>query len=701
MSEDPFAGDDAGHPHGAHSHAAHPQAKADPTAPDAGSTPRPAWSSPLPAESTPLPAGGTPPQSAGAARLAPSSRRQPEASSVDQPEALLPDAYPPADDNDDLIGLGWPADDDPEQWPVADEEPDPDLLAPGQDFPGGDEAEYSAWLASLPADVREDYLAGPYTGAGEAIPTGFTHRVPGGPSGAGFASGGALDRLAPGPWLAKALADATAAGHDGLSESELIGVLLASQRQVAWSQAQLASAVRALVTRRVAQAARPGWSALGEHVVDELAVAMTLTGRAAGRLMDIATALGRLSQVAAALLSGAIDWPKACIFVDELSVLDDERARQVAGRLLDRAAEQTTGQLRAALARAVLAADPDAGRRRQREGRKDTRVEVWQEPSGNAALAGRELPPADALAAGAALAADADWLRRRGAPGTLSELRAAAYLARLSGRDLAALLPAAAAAGAPDEPAHPDGPPAGGGAGGGNSPAAGPGTGPAASATAGGNGSAAGCGPGAGAGGPRPGGTIHLTMPLAALAGLSDAAGEIAGYGPLTACDSRGLAARIAAGPAARWCLTLTGPGGQALGHACARTGPAAGQPVLAWAAGLRPAIRRLEHAACRHHRESPRYRPPPALAHLVRIRQRQCCFPGCRRAAARCDLDHTIPYDQGGRTCECNLAPLCRKHHRAKQAPGWHLAQNQPGEMTWQLPNGRIYHTLGDSYPT
>ena len=705
MSEDPFAGDDAGHPHGAHSHAAHPQAKADPTAPDAGSTPRPAWSSPLPAESTPLPAGGTPPQSAGAARLAPSSRRQPEASSVDQPEVLLPDPYPPADDNDDLIGLGWPADNDPEQWPVADEEPDPDPLAPGQDFPGGDEAEYSAWLASLPADVREDYLAGPYTGAGEAIPTGFTHRVPGGPSGAGFASGGALDRLAPGPWLAQALADATAAGHDGLSESELIGVLLGCQRQVAWSQAQLASAVGALVARRAAQAARPGWSAVGEHVADELAIAMTLTGRAAGRLMDIATALGRLSMVAAALEAGRIDWPKACLFVDELAVLDVEQARQVAGRLLDRAAEQTTGQLRAALARAVLAADPAAAQRRKDQGRKDARVEVWREPSGNAALAGRELAPADAVAADAALTADAQWLRRRGAPGTLAELRAAAYLARLSGRDLAALLPAAGHGSACDQPAGPgQGRPAG------CRPAS-PGRGTAADdgpadrfpapADGADQGSTGGHDPGRGpgAGGPRPGGTIHLTMPLAALAGLTSAPGEIAGWGPADAATCRDLAGRLAASPAARWCLTLTGPGGRAAAHACARAGPAAGRPTLAWAAGLRGKLQILESGACRHPRRAPGYVWPSGLRHLIETRHRTCAAPGCRRPAARCDLDHTIPYHQGGPTCECNGAPLCRRHHRAKQAPGWHLNQGPPGHMTWQLPSGRTYVTTGESY--
>jgi hypothetical protein len=82
-----------------------------------------------------------------------------------------------------------------------------------------------------------------------------------------------------------------------------------------------------------------------------------------------------------------------------------------------------------------------------------------------------------------------------------------------------------------------------------------------------------------------------------------------------------------------------------------------------------------------------------------VQVRQRRCSHPGCRRPAARCDLDHTIPFDQGGRTCECNLAPLCRHHHRCKQAAGWQLTQPKPGHMTWQTPSGRVYETTGDPY--
>jgi HNH endonuclease len=115
------------------------------------------------------------------------------------------------------------------------------------------------------------------------------------------------------------------------------------------------------------------------------------------------------------------------------------------------------------------------------------------------------------------------------------------------------------------------------------------------------------------------------------------------------------------------------------------------------WLSGIR--IHRLETGECSHLRESPHYRPPPSLQHLVRIRQATCSFPGCRRPTTRCDYDHTIPHDQGGRTCECNLAPLCRRHHRAKQVAGWSLTQSEPGIMTWTTPSGRSYATGPTGY--
>ena len=524
-------------------------------------------------------------------------------------------AWQPDDDGltDDWADLGW----------------EPGHVGEPGDFDEPDDDE-AAWLAGLPAAVRADYLAGAWTGAGESIPAGFLHHLRSGPAGAGFAAGGALDTLAPGPWLSEALTNATTGdgGHAGLGESELIGVLCGWRRIAAWAAAGEAAAVLTLARRRAAASAEPGRSDLAEHVTDEIAAALTLTGRSAGRLLTVAAALGRLPDVHAALQHGQIDWPKAGVFADELAPLaDDELAAGIAGRFLGRAGAGgwTTGQLRAALRRAVLAADPAAADRRRADARHDAQVTAWDEASGNAGLAGRELPPAEVLAADARLTALARWLQRRGAPGTISQLRAAVYTALLNGRPIDTLLAdrasAGDAAGDRDEAAL--------------DPVPG---GPAADS-------------------PAVSGTIHLTMPLSAWLDGGEP-GEVAGHGPIDAATSRDLAAMLARSTATRWCLTLTGPGGRAAGHACARRGPAAGQPAITWAAGLRAKLEMLETGSCSHPRQTARYQPPSTLRHLIQARQRTCSHPSCRRPAVPCDLDHTTPYDQAGRTCECNLAP-------------------------------------------
>jgi hypothetical protein len=223
-------------------------------------------------------------------------------------------------------------------------------------------------------------------------------------------------------------------------------------------------------------------------------------------------------------------------------------------------------------------------------------------------------------------------------------------------------------------------------------------------------------------------GTVNLTMPLATWLGLASQPGDAAGHGPIDTATCRDLAAAITATPGSRWCLTITGSGGRAIGHGCARTGPPGGstgppgRPGTAppgtgppvgilppgstvppgddrpWLADVK--IKWLATGACGHARETLAYQPSRALRHLLKIRDRTCSYPGCRRPDVRCDDDHTIPHDQGGRTCERNLAALCRRHHAAKQAPGWHLQQAQPGTLTWTLPSGRAYGVTPRSYP-
>jgi hypothetical protein len=85
-------------------------------------------------------------------------------------------------------------------------------------------------------------------------------------------------------------------------------------------------------------------------------------------------------------------------------------------------------------------------------------------------------------------------------------------------------------------------------------------------------------------------------------------------------------------------------------------------------------------------------YRPPAGMRRLIQARNRTCTFPTCRQKAEKCDLDHTIPFHKGGPTCPCNIAPLCRGHHRLKQHPDWNLIHLWPGVLLWISPTGHWY---------
>ena len=197
-------------------------------------------------------------------------------------------------------------------------------------------------------------------------------------------------------------------------------------------------------------------------------------------------------------------------------------------------------------------------------------------------------------------------------------------------------------------------------------------------------------------------GGVNVIIPWLSWLGLSEAPGEITGTGaagPADAPACRTLAGTLAQNPATRWPATITGPSGRPLAHGRARAGP--GPPGSDKHA--RPAaitLTPITAATCAHHHQTAGYRPPPTLRNLVKTRSRRCGFPGRRRTAWRCDDDHTTPHHQGGRTCECNLHPLCRQHHQTKQADGWHLDQPQPGVLTWTTPSGRHYTTTPEPYP-
>jgi hypothetical protein len=66
-----------------------------------------------------------------------------------------------------------------------------------------------------------------------------------------------------------------------------------------------------------------------------------------------------------------------------------------------------------------------------------------------------------------------------------------------------------------------------------------------------------------------------------------------------------------------------------------------------------------------------PGYVPSKALADFVRCRDLTCRWPGCDRPAVGCDLDHTIPYSQGGGTHASNLKCYCRTQRLHKLRDG------------------------------
>jgi hypothetical protein len=192
--------------------------------------------------------------------------------------------------------------------------------------------------------------------------------------------------------------------------------------------------------------------------------------------------------------------------------------------------------------------------------------------------------------------------------------------------------------------------------------------------------------------------------------GCPSGAAELPGYGLLDQDDTTDLLRAAGQHPASRWCITATGPDGTATAHAClpgprtpdtiraaSHASETAGAAGLAAALGVK--LEPVTRGACQHAQAEPQYRPSRTLRHLVMARSTRCAAPGCSSPATACDQDHTREWDDGGLTCECNLAPLCRRHHQIKQAQGWTLEQPEPGVLVWTTPAGLTRVTTPTRY--
>ena len=107
----------------------------------------------------------------------------------------------------------------------------------------------------------------------------------------------------------------------------------------------------------------------------------------------------------------------------------------------------------------------------------------------------------------------------------------------------------------------------------------------------------------------------------------------------------------------------------------------------------VKPVIDLAEHIA------TTAYEIPDRLTEQTDLRDHTCVFPWCTRPARRCDHDHLIPHDpdhpEAGPTCSCNIAALCRRHHRLKTHTAWTYTTLEPGTFLWTSPHG--YHYLRD----
>jgi len=532
---------------------------------------------------------------------------------------------------------------------------------------------------------------------------------------AGFCQGGASDTMAPGPLLATVMD--TVAGEDGsglagCSDDQLLGIVSAARRiqsRGAWTEM---AAIREF-------ARRAGTGVEGEFAADELAFELHMSQPSAAGQMEFATDVARrLPATFAALAAGQIHPIHLRIIEEQTRLLSDADAAEADAQLAAAAPGMTFGELRYAARKLVLALDPDIARKRKEAARREAHVRRFQEESGNAGMVARELPSDEVLASWQHIEQRALDLRAAGVPGTLQDLRVRAYLDLLQERDSRAA-PEGPAASGPDQPppdAGPSGPQNGPEGPDGPGGPGGPG-GPDGSGGPGGPGPAPRPSPGAG---PSLAALVTITIPLTTCQGRSDTPGEVGGFGPLDRDDARDLVAAAARHPKTRWCVTALNPDGTAAAHGCAAgrhpppgpanlaatCGPALGPDPPP---GTRPQdyLRRLGirmtsvvRGSCDHAYGEAGYHPSRALTHRVRARNATCTAPGCGRPAVRCDLDHTTAWDKGGLTCECNLSPLCRHHHRCKQAEGWRLVQPEPGVLIWRTPAGRAYATRPTDYP-
>jgi hypothetical protein len=443
----------------------------------------------------------------------------------------------------------------------------------------------------------------------------------------------AWTQLPPGPELAIRLALTDWAA---LSDRELVSAMDAARRQTSWTQSVQLEAVGELSRRRYDSTPERG-SDIHRRIAGEVSLELTVPTWQAEELLWLADALpDRHPHTWAALRTGQVDLDRAKVMADGMSELDETLARALDRELTFNAVEETKTRLRKTVKRAVRDTDPDAFADKTKRAKAERRVEIWGNADDTCDLVGRNMDAGDAHAIRNRLTAAAQAMKADGDTRPIDQIRSDLL------RDLLRGIPLPDAV--RDLIVNDD-------------------DGDGRDAVAADTDAAGDATPGQD--GPHDASADALAaveaMVARALADVIDK--QLSRLLDQARAEGRldGLALLI----------------GQAVG-------------------AMRDGLSGLVDGWCRatggtsgwHGHDG--YRPPAGMQRLIQRRHATCVFPTCQRRSHRCDLDHSVPHDHGGRTCKCNLAPLCRAHHRIiKQHPSWTLVQPWPGLLVWVAPSG------------
>ncbi|MGH3995186.1 MAG: DUF222 domain-containing protein, partial [Pseudonocardiaceae bacterium] len=182
---------------------------------------------------------------------------------------------------------------------------------------------------------------------------------------------------------------------ESLDADAVLDEIVACERVVAAAQARQMRALARFAELRSDRRA----GSVDEFAADEIAPLLRISHNAAHTRLGLAIELTtRLPGTVRALANADIDLYKARIIAEHTRPLSDQQAVWVEQHVLPKAVEQTPGQLRAALRRAVLRADPHGAERRRLERIRERVVMLHPREDGTADVCAYNLDAADATA---------------------------------------------------------------------------------------------------------------------------------------------------------------------------------------------------------------------------------------------------------------------------------------------------------------